>query len=177
MQYLQREIAAVAALFERGREVVQLHFGGGTPNFLDGEQLERVVASLRRHFHFSDAADRDISIELDPRTTGPAHVGALAAAGFTRASLGVQDFSPQVQRAINRVQGFEQTAALAAKCEFVVQDQAFHLGGSRRLSRHVDQFDVLAQQFVDQNGQLDALGLGQCTQAFLQWIVEVERQA
>lgn len=116
VDFLEREIARVGALFEPGREVVQLHFGGGTPNFLDGPQLARVVACLRRHFHFSQAQDRDISIELDPRTTTPAHVAALAEAGFTRASLGVQDLSLQVQEAINRVQSFEQTYAVVAAC-------------------------------------------------------------
>ncbi|WP_440976943.1 oxygen-independent coproporphyrinogen III oxidase [Pseudoxanthomonas winnipegensis] len=116
VRHLEREIAQVAALFEPDREVVQLHFGGGTPNFLDAAQLTRVVDGLRRHFRFSQAADRDISIELDPRTTTPAHLAALGACGFTRASLGVQDFSPGVQHAINRVQSFEQTYAVVAGC-------------------------------------------------------------
>lgn len=116
VRHLEQEIASVAALFDPQREAVQLHFGGGTPNFLDGPQLARVVEALRRHFRFSQAADRDISIELDPRTTTPEHVAALGASGFTRASLGVQDFSPQVQRAINRVQSLEQTEAVVAAC-------------------------------------------------------------
>src|SRR5690606_17233772 len=64
---LYREIALAAQLFDRDREVIQLHFGGGTPNFLDPGQLREAVDTLRSHFRFSDAADRDISIELDPR--------------------------------------------------------------------------------------------------------------
>ena len=64
---LYREIALAAPLFDRDREVIQLHFGGGTPNFLTPAQLGDVVDALRRQFHFADSADRDISIELDPR--------------------------------------------------------------------------------------------------------------
>src|SRR5688500_7682512 len=99
---LYREIAMMAALFDRDREVIQLHFGGGTPNFLSPAQLGEVVDTLRHHFHFSDAADRDMSIELDPRFVTPDDVAGLAAIGFNRASLGVQDFDPAVQAAVNR---------------------------------------------------------------------------
>ncbi|HEY5780829.1 MAG TPA: coproporphyrinogen III oxidase, partial [Lysobacter sp.] len=64
---LYREIDLTAQLFDRDREVIQLHFGGGTPNFLTPAQLREVVDTLRRQFHFSDSPDRDISIEIDPR--------------------------------------------------------------------------------------------------------------
>ncbi len=115
---LHREIATIAPLFDRDRAVVQLHFGGGTPNFLTPEQLRWVVDTLRREFTFSDASDRDISIELDPRTVSPADIGELARAGFNRASLGVQDFDPDVQQAVNRVQGIEQTRAVIDACRY-----------------------------------------------------------
>ena len=114
--YLAREIEQVSALFDRDREVVQLHFGGGTPNFLDPQQLRGTVELLRRHFRFSDAHDRDISIELDPRTVMPEDIAALAAAGFNRASLGVQDVDRDVQAAVNRVQSVEQTRAVIDAC-------------------------------------------------------------
>src|SRR5690606_41799979 len=64
---LYREIALAAGLFDRDREVIQLHFGGGTPNFLTAAQLGETVDALRSQFRFSDHPDRDISIELDPR--------------------------------------------------------------------------------------------------------------
>jgi oxygen-independent coproporphyrinogen III oxidase len=113
---LHREIATIAPLFDRDRAVVQLHVGGGTPNFLTPVQLRWTVDTLRRAFTFSDASDRDISIELDPRTVSPADIGELARAGFNRASLGVQDFDPDVQQAVNRVQGIEQTRAVIDAC-------------------------------------------------------------
>lgn len=113
---LYREIALVAELFDRDREVIQLHFGGGTPNFLAPAQLAEVVDALRAQFHFSDHRDRDISIELDPRYIGPAEVAELATIGFNRASLGVQDFDPAVQKAVNRVQSVEETFAVVDAC-------------------------------------------------------------
>lgn len=109
---LHREIALVAPLFDRDREVIQLHFGGGTPNFLSPAQLGDVVDALRRQFHFADSGDRDISIEIDPRFCQPDWLPALAKIGFNRISLGVQDFDPKVQEAVNRVQSVEETRAV-----------------------------------------------------------------
>jgi len=113
---LYREIDLTSQLFDRDREVIQLHFGGGTPNFLSPVQLREVVDSLRRHFHFSDSPERDISIELDPRFVTPAEIGELAAIGFNRASFGVQDFDPDVQAAVNRIQSVEETQAVVDAC-------------------------------------------------------------
>src|SRR5690606_29752904 len=106
---LYREIGLVAPLFDRARPVEQVHFGGGTPNFLAPAQIAGVMDELRRRFRFADAARMDCSIELDPRFVTPGEIGELAAAGFNRASLGVQDFDPAVQEAVNRVQGVAQT--------------------------------------------------------------------
>ena len=113
---LYREIDLASQLFDRDREVIQLHFGGGTPNFLTPAQLREVVECLRSHFHFSDDASRDISIELDPRFVTPADVAELGRIGFNRASLGVQDFDPAVQQAVNRIQSVEETLAIIDAC-------------------------------------------------------------
>ena len=113
---LYREIAMTATMFDRDREVVQLHFGGGTPNFLSTTQLRNVVDTLHRHFHFADRDDRDLSIELDPRSLTAGDVAELAAIGFNRASLGVQDFDPAVQAAVNREQTVEETLAIIEAC-------------------------------------------------------------
>jgi len=113
---LYREIALAAGLFDRDREVIQLHFGGGTPNFLTAAQLGETVDALRSQFRFSDHPDRDISIELDPRYVKPDAIADLAAIGFNRASLGVQDFDPAVQAAVNRIQSVEETFAIVDAC-------------------------------------------------------------
>jgi oxygen-independent coproporphyrinogen III oxidase len=121
---LLEEIGLAAPLFDPGREVLQLHLGGGTPNFLRSESLERLIAGVGRAFRLSDAADRDFSIELDPRSLPepPAQYAAtLARLGFNRASLGVQDFDPDVQRAVNRLQSVEETRDLIDAC----RDQGF----------------------------------------------------
>jgi oxygen-independent coproporphyrinogen-3 oxidase len=113
---LYREIALTAGLFDRDRAVIQLHFGGGTPNFLSPTQLGAVVETLHGHFRFSDSQDRDISIELDPRFVNADDIATLALIGFNRASFGVQDFDPAVQQAVNRIQSVEQTRAVVDAC-------------------------------------------------------------
>jgi oxygen-independent coproporphyrinogen III oxidase len=116
LQYLQREIALAAPLFDRHRQVVQLHLGGGTPNFLRPAQIEGLLATLNSHFNLSDDPGRDLSIELDPRFIGMGDIEHLARIGFNRASFGVQDFAPEVQGAINRVQSIEQTLSAISDC-------------------------------------------------------------
>ena len=113
---LLREIGLTAPLFDRDRDVVQLHLGGGTPNFLAPRQLGTLMESLSCQFHFSARRDRDFSIELDPRFLAVGDIASYAACGFTRASFGVQDFDPQVQRAVNREQTVEQTLAAVTAC-------------------------------------------------------------
>ena len=113
---VMRETERVAALFDRSRELVQVHFGGGTPNFLRADLIERMLTGFGRHFHFSSRADRDFSIELDPRTVRDGEIAAYAAMGFNRASLGVQDFDRTVQLAINREQSVEQTLGVIDDC-------------------------------------------------------------
>ncbi|MBD9537163.1 oxygen-independent coproporphyrinogen III oxidase [Stenotrophomonas sp. STM01] len=111
-----READRAAPLFDPAREVIQLHLGGGTPNFLEPAQLRRLLEGLGRRFRFSPRAERDFSIELDPRSVSVADIAGLAALGFNRASLGVQDFDPDVQHAINRVQGVDDTMAILQAC-------------------------------------------------------------
>ncbi len=116
LQRLEREIGMIAPCFDRSREVVQVHLGGGTPNFLDAAQIANLMETLRGHFRLAAHADRDFSIELDPRFLEPTDIAAYAAAGFTRASFGVQDFDPDVQRAVNREQSVQGTLAAIAAC-------------------------------------------------------------
>jgi oxygen-independent coproporphyrinogen-3 oxidase len=117
LRHLQREIALAANLFTRRREVVQLHLGGGTPNFLRPRQLAELISTLKNHFNFStDLESRDFSIELDPRFLLDDDIERLRYVGFNRVSLGVQDFAPEVQRAINRIQSVEQTLATIEAC-------------------------------------------------------------
>ncbi|MBB6599278.1 oxygen-independent coproporphyrinogen III oxidase [Luteimonas sp. MC1825] len=113
---LYREIDLVASLFDRDREVVQLHLGGGTPNFMAPGQLAELVDTLRRQFHFARPEESDISIELDPRFVSPADIAELGSIGFNRASFGVQDFDPLVQEAVNRIQSVEETRAVVEAC-------------------------------------------------------------
>jgi len=118
---LYREIELIAPLFDRDRTLVQLHFGGGTPNFLDERRMGELLDSLARNFSFDRSADREFGIEIDPRTCDPDYVRMLARHGFNRISVGIQDFDPEVQKAVNRIQSVEQTRAVldtARECGF-----------------------------------------------------------
>lgn len=110
------EADLVAPQFDPAREVIQLHLGGGTPNFLAPAQMRELIDGLRQRFNFSSAAARDFSIELDPRFVSRDGIAVLVELGFNRASLGVQDFDPDVQKAINREQGVEATLDILRAC-------------------------------------------------------------
>jgi oxygen-independent coproporphyrinogen-3 oxidase len=106
---LHREMEMQGALFDRDREVIQLHLGGGTPTFHDDEKLGTLMRQLGKAFLLSQAEDREYSIEVDPRTVGMERLAAIAEMGFNRISLGVQDIDPAVQKAVNRIQDPEAT--------------------------------------------------------------------
>jgi oxygen-independent coproporphyrinogen-3 oxidase len=104
---LEREIALVADALPARMKVAHIHWGGGSPTLLNPDDIGRIDRAIRAHFDV--AADAEFAIEVDPRGLTRATVDALAAAGLTRASLGVQDCNPEVQRAINRIQTDEET--------------------------------------------------------------------
>jgi oxygen-independent coproporphyrinogen-3 oxidase len=107
LDYLEREVAHVAAKLNPKRKVVQLHWGGGSPSFLAPDEIRRLGDIIKRHFQFSD--DIEAGVEIDPRRLSREHIEALTDVGFNRASLGVQDFEPKVQEAIHRIQPREMT--------------------------------------------------------------------
>ena len=104
---LLREIETVSMILGPKASVTALHFGGGSPTLISPADLVRLCGALRSSLHF--LPDSEISVEIDPSDMDEARFDALAAIGMTRASLGVQDFDPAVQRAINREQSFETT--------------------------------------------------------------------
>ena len=107
---LEQEIDLLAAHLPDRRTIAQLHFGGGTPTYYTPEQLGRVFARFARHFSFTP--DAELGVEIDPRVTTFAHLDLLRSLGFNRLSMGVQDFDPKVQEAINRIQSYELTRDL-----------------------------------------------------------------
>ena len=102
IDYLEKEMAQMATLINPRRKVVQLHWGGGSPTFLTPDEIRRLGEIIRRHFQFSE--NIEAGVEIDPRRLTHDHIMALRDAGFNRASLGVQDFDPQVQEAVHRIQ-------------------------------------------------------------------------
>src|SRR6185437_4345408 len=107
LNHLEKEIAQMSALINPRRKVVQLHWGGGSPTFLQPDEIRRLGAMIRRTFAFSH--DAEAGVEIDPRRLTHGHMVALREAGFNRVSIGVQYFDPRVQQAIHRIQPREIT--------------------------------------------------------------------
>jgi oxygen-independent coproporphyrinogen III oxidase len=102
IKYLGREIEIVSGLIEGEPRVEQLHWGGGTPTFLARDEMSTLMGMLRRGFAF--APDAEVSIEVDPRKVSAGTIAFLGQLGFNRISVGIQDFDPLVQQAVNRIQ-------------------------------------------------------------------------
>ena len=109
LDHLYREIALQGALFDRSRPVAQLHWGGGTPTFISAAEMRELMRVTGEHFRLLDDDRGEYSIEVDPRETDDHTIALLRELGFNRLSLGVQDFDPQVQQAVNRIQSREIT--------------------------------------------------------------------
>ena len=114
LESLYKEISLLGALFDNQRVVNQLHWGGGTPTFLSFEQMQQLMTVTREHFLLKDDDDCEYSIEIDPRETNSHTIKQLRELGFNRISLGLQDFDPAVQKAVNRIQSEEQTFRVLA---------------------------------------------------------------
>jgi oxygen-independent coproporphyrinogen-3 oxidase len=110
LRYLSREVELQVEHFGRGHSVSQLHLGGGTPTFLSDQEIEDLMAMIRRHFSLVPGGE--YSVEVDPRTVTPERLKTLHRLGFNRLSFGVQDFDPAVQKAVHRVQPAEQVFTL-----------------------------------------------------------------
>jgi oxygen-independent coproporphyrinogen III oxidase len=113
IKYLEKELALLGPLLRESREICQLHWGGGTPTFLPREQMAGLMRALDACFERGPGAE--CSIEVDPRTCAEGTTAFLAELGFNRLSIGVQDFDPDVQRAVHRVQSKETTRQVIAE--------------------------------------------------------------
>jgi oxygen-independent coproporphyrinogen-3 oxidase len=112
LRYLGREMALVQEALGVRQRIEQLHWGGGTPTFLSRDELRDLMGMIRMHFVLDDQAE--CSIEVDPRSADVETIHLLGEVGFNRISVGIQDFDPEVQRAVNRIQSYEQSAAVIA---------------------------------------------------------------
>ncbi|MDX8391469.1 MAG: oxygen-independent coproporphyrinogen III oxidase, partial [Mariprofundaceae bacterium] len=106
---LLKEIDLLADCLGNSRTVSQLHWGGGTPTFLSETQIRTLIGRLRERFHFADDENGEFGIEIDPRECDADTVRVLREVGFNRMSMGVQDFDPIVQKAVNRIQSEQET--------------------------------------------------------------------
>ncbi|MEO8717257.1 MAG: oxygen-independent coproporphyrinogen III oxidase [Burkholderiales bacterium] len=113
IKYLEKELALLAPSLDGVQAIGQMHWGGGTPTFLARDEIRALMASIERRFQREPGCE--CAIEIDPRTAAPGLMAFLAELGFNRASLGVQDFDPQVQKAVHRVQSEEETRRVAGE--------------------------------------------------------------
>ncbi|MFI9652161.1 oxygen-independent coproporphyrinogen III oxidase [Guyparkeria halopsychrophila] len=117
-----REMALQAALFDDGRPVDQLHWGGGTPTFLSHDEMRELMGKTGEHFALKTDDSGEYSIEIDPREADAATIRLLREIGFNRISLGVQDFDAKVQKAVNRIQSFDETKEVVD----TAREEGFH---------------------------------------------------
>jgi len=110
MEYLKRELDILVKHVDTTREVIQMHFGGGTPTFFTAEQLEEIIKMIKSHFK-NFRADAEISCEIDPRHINEDQMRVMSEQGFNRVSFGIQDFNEKVQIAVHRVQPYDVTKA------------------------------------------------------------------
>ncbi len=109
---LKKETERIASGVSRDRQVAQFHWGGGTPTYLTPEQIEDLFTFTKERFQF--APDAEIGIEVDPRVTTREHLETVRRMGFNRLSMGIQDFKPETQKAVHRIQPYEMTRDLIA---------------------------------------------------------------
>jgi oxygen-independent coproporphyrinogen-3 oxidase len=109
---LEKEIAMQSEIVGASRPITQMHWGGGTPTYLDNAEITELMHTLASHFRLLDKGYREYSIEIDPRTVEISTIALLKGVGFNRISLGIQDFDPLVQKAVNRIQPYEEIAPL-----------------------------------------------------------------
>ena len=112
LELLEEEVRLKSLILNDTNRVTQLHFGGGTPTFLTVNQFKKLFAIIEQYFTLDTSGDHDFSVEIDPRQVSPEHIDLLVSKGINRISIGVQDFDLTVQKAIHRVQTFEQVAKL-----------------------------------------------------------------
>lgn len=112
LSYLEKEMVLLRQAIGANKKVSQLHLGGGTPTYLDAGQLTRLIFQLSTYFELSEDESREYSVEIDPRTISKDTLALLKGLGFNRISFGVQDFAEDVQKAVNRVNRYEDVKAL-----------------------------------------------------------------
>lgn len=148
LKSLYSEINLQAQLFDGARKVEQLHFGGGTPTYLDPRQLGDLMQHLDAGFGLDSSDEHEFSIEVDPRSVDRKRISELAALGFNRLSLGVQDFDTNVQKAVNREQSVEEVrslfdAARSARFRSISFDLIYGLP-----EQTVDSFDLTLDRVI-----------------------------
>lgn len=171
LDYLKQEVELVARHLTQRREVVQMHWGGGTPTYYTPQELRDLYVYLQRYFTIQP--DAELAIEVDPRVTTRAHLDTLRELGFNRISLGVQDLTPEVQEAITRNQTYEQTRDLMTYAREVGFEEGINVDLIYGLPRQtLETFHTNLDQVLDLRPDRVAL----YSFAYVPWIKGHQRQ-
>lgn len=122
LRYLNQDIERQTQYIDKDRQIIQLHLGGGTPTFLNADEMAQLIAHLQQLYVFAPQTEGEYSIEIDPRTVDRLYIKRLREMGFNRVSFGVQDIDPKVQVAVNRVQPLADIRAMTE----AVREENFH---------------------------------------------------
>ena len=171
LEYLHREIDLVAAQLPNRRTLAQMHWGGGTPTYFSPTQLRDLFGKIRQYFELAE--DAELAIEVDPRVTTAKHLETLAELGFNRLSLGIQDFTPEVQEAIGRGQTRDETLELVGQARRLGFQEGINFDLVYGLPQQtLESFNVNLEQILD----LRPNRLAIYSFAFVPWIKPNQRR-
>ena len=170
LQRVYREMDMLTELIDESREVVQLHWGGGTPNYLTPEEIEEFMGEIRKRFPFS--RDAEVSIEIDPRFATDHQLRVIRDAGFNRISMGLQDLDEKVQRAINRIQPYSLMVEVMGK----LRELGFHSVNIDLIYGLPHQTRSSFEKTVEKVIELDPDRIAVYSFAYVPWVKPIQKR-
>ncbi len=170
LQRVYREMDMLTELIDESREVVQLHWGGGTPNYLTPEEIEEFMGEIRKRFPFSQ--DAEVSIEIDPRFATDHQLRVIRDVGFNRISMGLQDLDEKVQRAINRIQPYSLMVEVMGK----LRELGFHSVNIDLIYGLPHQTRSSFEKTVEKVIELDPDRIAVYSFAYVPWVKPIQKR-
>ena len=170
LQRVYREMDMLTELIDESREVVQLHWGGGTPNYLTPEEIEEFMGEIRKRFPFSQ--DAEVSIEIDPRFATDHQLRVIRDVGFNRISMGLQDLDEKVQKAINRIQPYSLMVEVMGK----LRELGFHSVNIDLIYGLPHQTRSSFEKTVEKVIELDPDRIAVYSFAYVPWVKPIQKR-
>ncbi len=170
LRRVYREMDMLTELIDGSRKVVQLHWGGGTPNYLTPEEIEEFMGEIRKRFPFSE--DAEVSIEIDPRFATDHQLRVIRDTGFNRISMGLQDLDEKVQRAINRIQPYSLMVEVMGK----LRNLGFHSVNIDLIYGLPHQTRSSFEKTVEKVIELDPDRIAVYSFAYVPWVKPIQKR-